>query len=97
MFSVYRNCFKYNTIHMPQRTSKILLIRLTAKKTRCYFKYALRVSLVTLCGLALRLMITIHKTTTLHSLQLRIFPLHTRMKALFGVKFTHGVYQSTFL
>ena len=57
---------------MPQRTFKILLVRLIAKKTRSSFKYALRVLLVTLCDLALRVVIKIQQMTTLHSLQLPI-------------------------
>ena len=65
---------------MPQRTSKILLVRLTATKNALYFKYALRVLLVTLCDLALRVVIKMQWKTTLHSLQLR---------TLTGFHFTH--------
>ena len=40
-------------------------------KTRYYSIYALRVLLVTLCDLALRIVIKLQQITTLHSLQLR--------------------------
>ena len=49
-------------------------------KTRYYSKYALRVLLVTLCDLALRVVIKLQQMTTLHSLQLR---------TLTGFHFTH--------
>ena len=39
------------TIHMPQRTSKILLVRLTANKNASLFQIALRVLLVTRCDM----------------------------------------------
>ena len=39
------------TIHMPQQTSKILLVGLTATKNGFYFRYALRVPPVSLCDL----------------------------------------------
>ena len=41
------------TIHMPQRTSKILLVRLTANKNALLFQR------LTLCDLALRVVIII--------------------------------------
>ena len=34
----FRKIFRFITIHMPQRTSKILLVRLTANKKRVSFQ-----------------------------------------------------------
>ena len=53
---------------MPQRTSKILQVRLTANKNAFFLRYALRALLVTLCDLALRV---VNKMTTSHSRPLR--------------------------
>ena len=63
---------------------------------RCYFKYALRVLLVTLCDLALRVVIKIINGyfTLSTDTYFDWFPLHTWMEASFGVIFTHGVYQN---
>ena len=81
---------------MLQQTSKILLVRLTANKTRSYFRYALRVLLVTLCDLTSRSdQNTGNDYFTLSTVTyFDWFPLHTRIEASFGVNFTHGVYQN---
>ena len=78
---------------MPKRTSKILLVRLTANKNAFFLRYELRVSLVTQCDLALRVVIKIPEMTYLLSLQLRTLT-GFHLEASFGVIFPHGVYQN---
>ena len=81
------SCSLNITIHMPQRTSKILLVRLTANENSYYSKYALRVLLVTLCDLASD-QNTVNDFFTLSAITyFEWFPLKTRRRKLIVLHF----------
>ena len=85
------------TIHMPQRTSKILLVRLTANKNA--FLLQIRITSFTRYtvwfGVTRSDQNTVNDYFTLSTTTyFDWFPLHTWMEASFGVNFTHGVYQN---
>ena len=88
------------TILMPQRTSKILLVRLTATKNAllfqirvtCLARYTVWFGVTRSDQNAVKDYFTLSTITSFDW-----FPLHTRMEASFRVILIHGVYQNFLL
>ena len=83
---------------MPKRTTKILLVRLTANKNA--FLFPIRVTSLaryTVCfDCTYSDESTVKDYFTLSTITyFDWFPLHPRMEASFGVIFIHGVYQNS--
>ena len=88
------------TIHTPQRTSKILLVRLTANKNAFLFQISVTsFARYTVCfGVTRSDKNTVNDYFALSTITyFDWFPLHTQMEASFGVIFTHGVYENALL
>ena len=88
------------TIHMPERTSKILLVRLTANKkallfqirVTCFARYTVWFGVTRCDQNAVNDYFTLSTITYFDW-----FPLHTRMEASFRIILNHGVYQNSLL